>query len=185
MRKARWCKQNRATCADALVGALRSCRGSESHSALLTGQRAFFELDLLDVLSRHHNQAYITTTPCDFCGWIPGLFYCFANGFCRRRTVLVSKRQDDVAVLPSSVRRSFTIGEEPTLSVHFICPPKTRPSEAWMRRFLPMNCDNQKVACSLSILVLVLLSLLGDFRYGRYQLYRFAVIAAIFLWRLC
>ena len=54
-----------------------------------------------------------------------------------------------------------------------------------MRRFLPINCDSQKVACSLSILVLVLLSLLGDFRYGRYQLYRSAAISAMFSWRLC
>jgi len=78
--------------ADVLERVLRTCRGSESYSALLTGQRAFFELDLLDVLSWHYNQAYIATTPCDLCGWISGLFYRFANGFCRRRTVLISKR---------------------------------------------------------------------------------------------
>lgn len=44
-----------------------------------------------------------------------------------------------------------------------------------------MNCESQKVACSLSILVLVFFSLLDDFRYGKYQLYRFADISAMFL----
>lgn len=35
-----------------------------------------------------------------------------------------------------------------------------------------MNCESQNVACSLSILLFVLLSLaVGDLRYGRYQLY--------------
>lgn len=46
-----------------------------------------------------------------------------------------------------------------------------------------MNCESQNVACSLSILVLVLLSLLvGDFMYGRYQLYLSADMAATSSW---
>jgi hypothetical protein len=49
-----------------------------------------------------------------------------------------------------------------TLSVHFIWPPNTRPSEAWMRRFLPMNCESQNVALALSIL--------GGFDHGLNQL---------------
>ena len=49
-----------------------------------------------------------------------------------------------------------------------------------MRKFLPMNCESQKVACSLSIFVLVLRSLLGgDCMYGRYQLYLFEDMATV------
>ena len=49
-----------------------------------------------------------------------------------------------------------------------------------MRMFLPMNCESQKVACSLSIFVRVLSSLWGgDCRYGRYQLYLFDDMAVV------
>ena len=49
-----------------------------------------------------------------------------------------------------------------------------------MRMFLPMNCESQKVACSLSIFVLALRSLLGgDCMYGRYQLYLFADMTTV------
>jgi hypothetical protein len=62
-----------------------------------------------------------------------------------------------------------------TLSVHFIWPPNTRPSEAWMRRFFPMNCESQKVASSLFIL-------LSFLAHGN-QLRRLFLLDRAMIWR--
>lgn len=106
-----------------------------------------------DMLARHNNQANIAAVPGDRGRWVPRLLDGLAHRVGGGSAILVSECKDDVAVLGhvSAGAAARHARRLPTLSVHFIWPPKTRPSLAWMRRFLPMNWLSQKVAWSLSM----------------------------------
>ena len=80
----------------------------EGDPASLAWQRALFEFNLFDMLSGHNNQPHIAAAPSDLCRRVSRLFNRLADGFCRRRTVLIRERQDDVAVLQRSVIRSWS-----------------------------------------------------------------------------